>query len=103
VGTPASDLGNMIDVVRDSAIEAGRPTPIVSPRLPMWLGETQAESQTARKMQLLAGQPDWMIDELTRYADAGASEVICLFGSENSKVVIQQMEQFATEVMPAFF
>lgn len=102
VGTPANELTSMISVVRDSAKEAERSTPIVSPRLPVWLGETQAESQTARKMQLLAGQPDWMIDELTRYADAGANEIICLFGSENSNLVIQQMERFATEVMPAF-
>jgi uroporphyrinogen-III decarboxylase len=42
-----------------------------------------------------------MIHELTRYADAGASEIICLFGSENSSLVIQQMERFAAEVMPA--
>jgi probable F420-dependent oxidoreductase len=102
VGTPAAEIEGMMEQVVTSASEEGRPTPILAPRLPMWIGEQKSSSTTANRMQVLSGGPDDLVRGLQRYENAGASEVVCLFGSEDSRIVIQQMERFSKDVMPAF-
>lgn len=68
----------------------------------MWIGEQKSGSTTANRMQVLSGSPEALAQDIRRYADTGASEIVCLFGSEDSWVVIQQMQQFSKDVMPAF-
>lgn len=102
VGIPAGDIEEMSKLVREAAAGESRETPAITPRLPMRLGTEQRESKTARKMQILIGEPDQMVKELTAYEKAGASEIICLFGDSRSEDVIAQMSRLSAEVMPAF-
>jgi hypothetical protein len=39
--------------------------------------------------------------ELAGYAEAGASEIVCMFNSRDGDVVVERMEIFAEKVMPA--
>jgi probable F420-dependent oxidoreductase len=102
VGIPAGDIEEMSKLVREAAAAESRQTPAIAPRLPMRLGTEQRESKTARKMQILIGEPEQMVKELRAYQKAGASEIICLFGDPRSADVIAQMSRFSAEVMPAF-
>jgi probable F420-dependent oxidoreductase len=101
VGTSASDLSEMALVVRDAAGAAGRTMPAIAPRLPMLLGAAPSHPAAGRT-QVLGGEASDMIEKLRDYEEAGASEIICHFGSPDADVVIEQMERFADEVMPAF-
>ena len=49
-----------------------------------------------------AATRDEMIEKLNEYRDAGASEIICHFGSPDGAAVVDAMERFSAEVMPAF-
>ncbi|MBM2809676.1 MAG: luciferase [Chloroflexi bacterium] len=53
---------------------------------------------------IIAGSPDKVIEQLKRVEAAGIEQVICYFayGALPHERVIQQMERFAAEVMPAF-
>jgi alkanesulfonate monooxygenase SsuD/methylene tetrahydromethanopterin reductase-like flavin-dependent oxidoreductase (luciferase family) len=51
---------------------------------------------------VLEGEPTEIIDALNEYVDAGASEIICHFGSPDGDEVVANMETFTREVMPHF-
>jgi hypothetical protein len=55
-----------------------------------------------RNIRVLEGEPTEIIDALNEYVDAGASEIICHFGSPDGDEVVANMETFAHEVMPHF-
>lgn len=102
VGTPASELAALASVVRDAADAAGRMMPEVAPRLIMRVGEAPAQEASTSRPPTVQGEPEQVIDALRAYQQAGASEIVCHFGSSDGGVVVEQMERFAAEVMPAF-
>jgi len=62
----------------------------------------KAESLTSKS--ILTGSPQKIIDELKQVEKAGISEVILYFnyGLKPYNMVIEQMDRFAAEIMPAF-
>jgi probable F420-dependent oxidoreductase len=99
VGISASDLVQQSKLIRQAASEAGRPTPEIAPRLPVQFGAA-SEALAVGRMQTIHGSPDEIVDQLLPYANAGASETICLFNSPDGNVVTEHMEMFAEHVMP---
>jgi probable F420-dependent oxidoreductase len=102
VGTPASELAGLSEVVRVAATRAGREMPAIAPRLIMQLGSTPLHPATTGRAPTLQGEPEQMIEKLREYEAVGASEIVCHFGTPDASVVVEQMERFAAEVMPAF-
>jgi probable F420-dependent oxidoreductase len=102
VGLTAAEISSMPETLVVSARGASRSAPKIAPRLPIWLGEKRWSSTTANKMHTLSGTPEEISQELREYEQAGAEEVICLFGSADSGVVIDQMRRFSEEIMPEF-
>lgn len=103
VNVPAEEIEEQFTVVRHAAEAAGRAAPIVAPRLSMRFGTSHGGPVSASGARAIeAGSGDEMIDTLNAYRDAGASEVICHFGSPDGAAVVDAMERFAAEVMPAF-
>jgi alkanesulfonate monooxygenase SsuD/methylene tetrahydromethanopterin reductase-like flavin-dependent oxidoreductase (luciferase family) len=51
-------------------------------------------------MQSINGSPEEVVTQLEQYAEAGASEIVCLFNSPEGSVVVEHMEVFAHQVMP---
>jgi probable F420-dependent oxidoreductase len=100
VGIGAADLAEQAGLVRQAAAEAGRPMPELAPRLAIQFGEG-SEALSATRMRTISGSPAEVIAALAAYADAGASEIVCLFNSPDGSVVVERMEQFAQQVMPA--
>lgn len=102
VGISAEEIARLSPLVSDAALEHGRPMPKISPRLPLRMGKVQMDAPTARKMTVLSGDADQMIEHIMRYQEAGVKEVICLFGDPDGEEVVKQMSEFSREVMPAF-
>jgi len=89
--------------VRQAAEATGRDGPELVPRLPMWLGSGPVGQMTASgRLRTLVAEPAEMVEHLAAYEQAGAAEIVCLFGSSDADVVIDQMERFSAEVMPHF-
>lgn len=102
VNVPAAEIEAQFAVVRGSAEEAGRPAPFVAPRLSMEFGTSYSGPVSASGARAIhAASSDEMIEKLNAYRDAGASEIICHFGSPDGAAVVHAMERFAAEVMPA--
>ena len=95
-----ADLAEKTGVVREAAAAAGRPMPEIAPRLPIQFGEA-TEALSANPMRTIAGTPAEVTASLAAYADAGVSEVVCMFNSPDGDVVVERMELFAEAVMPA--
>jgi probable F420-dependent oxidoreductase len=103
VNIPASDIESQFAVVRQAAEQAGRTTPIVAPRLSMQFGTSYGGPVSASGARAVeAATSDEMIEKLNAYRNAGASEIVCHFGSPDGAAVVEAMERFAAEVMPAF-
>lgn len=103
VNVPASEIEAQFAVVREAAAEAGRAAPNIAPRLSMQFGTSYGGPVSASGARAIeAANSDEMIEKLNAYRDAGASEVICHFGSPDGAAVVDAMERFATEVMPTF-
>ncbi len=99
VGISASDLAEKAVLVRETAEAAGRPAPEIAPRLPIQFGEATV-AMSANPMETISGSPAEVTAALAAYADAGVSEIVCMFNSPDGAVVVERMEQFAAEVMP---
>jgi probable F420-dependent oxidoreductase len=102
VGIGAADLTDQYVVVREAAEKAGQPAPAAVPRLPMRFNTGGGPMNANRNIRVLEGEPAQIIDALNDYEKAGASEIICHFGSPNGDEVVADMETFAREVMPHF-
>jgi probable F420-dependent oxidoreductase len=102
VGISAADLAEQFVAVKDTAEKAGRPAPAAAARLPMRFSVGGGPMNANRKIQVLEGEPSQIIGALNEYVDAGASEIICHFGSPDGDEVVANMETFAREVMPHF-
>lgn len=102
VGIPAGDIPTMLEPVRAAASNGNRTAPLVAPRLPIWIGEKRQTSTTANKMHTLSGSADEILQELRDYERAGVEEIVCLFGSEDGSIVVDQMRKLSEEIMPAF-
>jgi probable F420-dependent oxidoreductase len=100
VGISASDLAAQSRLVRQSATQAGRPSPEIAPRLPIQFG-AGSEALAVGRMQTIQGSPHEVLAQLRDYGQAGASEIVCLFNSPDGNVVVEQMEIMAEHVMPA--
>jgi alkanesulfonate monooxygenase SsuD/methylene tetrahydromethanopterin reductase-like flavin-dependent oxidoreductase (luciferase family) len=98
IGT--EDLSAKAALVRAEAAAAGRPMPEIAPRLPIQFGEATA-ALSANPMRTIAGTPAEVTASLAAYADAGVSEIVCMFNAREGAVVVERMEVFAKEVMPA--
>ena len=55
-----------------------------------------------RNIQVLEGEPAEITERLVEYSNAGASEIICHFGTPNGDEVVESMEIFSRDVMPHF-
>jgi alkanesulfonate monooxygenase SsuD/methylene tetrahydromethanopterin reductase-like flavin-dependent oxidoreductase (luciferase family) len=66
------------------------------------LKNMKAESLTSKS--ILTGSPQRIVDDLKQVEKAGISEVILYFnyGLKPNTMVLEQMERFAREIMPAF-
>ena len=66
------------------------------------LRNMKAENLTSKS--ILVGSPQKIVDDLKQVEAAGIAEVILYFnyGSKPYNMVIEQMDRFATEIMPAF-
>lgn len=102
VGISASDLVEQFGAVREAAEKAGRPVPAAVARLPMRFSVGGGPMNANRTIRVLEGEPEQIVAALNEYVKAGASEIICHFGSPNGDEVIESMEIFAHEVMPHF-
>jgi probable F420-dependent oxidoreductase len=102
VGINAADLAEEYVAVREAAEKAGRSAPAAAARLPMRFSVGGGPMNANRNMRVLEGEPALIVDALNDYAQAGASEIICHFGSPNGDEVVESMETFAREVMPYF-
>lgn len=103
VGISAEDLAANSKLVLETAEAEGRPAPELVPRLPMVLGKETGDWQmTANPSATLVAEPAEMVEKLAAYQEAGAAEIVCLFGSPEPDYVIEQMERFREEVMPHF-
>ncbi len=102
VGISAQDLAEQGRLVRETAEQEGRPTPEFAPRLPMRFGPSQGGQMTASRMTVLEAEPAEMVEKLKAYEEAGASEILCVFGSPDGAYVVEQMRILNSEVMPAF-
>lgn len=102
VGISAADLAEKSELVLRAAEEAGRPAPELAPRLPMHIGSGATGQMTAGRATVLQAEPDEMIERLKEYEQAGASEIVCLFGSPDGDAVIEQMQILSEQVMPSF-
>ena len=74
--------------------------PALAPRLPLQFGAA-SEALAVGRMQMIDGSPDEVVTQVSRYADAGARELVCLFNSPHGTVAVEQMELLAKHVMPA--
>ncbi len=102
VNVPAAEIGEQFAAVRQAAEGAGRATPIIAPRLSMQFGTSYGGPVSASGARAIeAASSDEMIEKLSAYREAGASEIICHFGSPDGAAVVEAMERFAAEVMPA--
>ena len=99
VGISAADLAEQSNLVHQTAADAGRPTPEIALRLPIQFGPA-SEALAVGRMHTVHGSPHEVVTQLRAYADAGASEIVCLFNSPDGDVVVEQMEMFAEQVMP---
>ena len=99
VGISASQLAEQSHLVQQSATESGRTGPELAPRLPIQFG-AGGEALAAGQMQTIHGSPDEVVTQLRGYAEAGVSEIVCLFNSPDGNVVVEQMEMVAEHVMP---
>ncbi len=100
VGIAVEDLIEKAALVRESAAAAGRPMPEIAPRLPIQFGEATV-ALSANPMQTISGSPAEVAEALAAYADAGVSEIVCGFNSPDGAVVVERMERFAEQVIPA--
>jgi probable F420-dependent oxidoreductase len=100
VGISAVDLAEQAELVQEAANQAGREMPALAPRLPLQFGAA-SEALAVGPMQMIDGSPEEVVMQVSRYADAGARELICLFNSPHGPVVVEQMELLAKHVMPA--
>lgn len=100
VGISAADLAVGAVLVRETAEAAGRPMPLLAPRLPVQFGEPVV-ALSANPITTISGTPQDVAETLAAYAEVGVSEIVCGFNSVDGDVVVERMEIFAAEVMPA--
>jgi probable F420-dependent oxidoreductase len=101
VGIGADALAEQATLVRKTAAAAGRPAPLIAPRLPIAIG-SGGDALAVGRMRTIAGNPHEVRTQLVDYERAGADEIVCLFNSPDGPVVVARMETFAQEIMPAF-
>lgn len=111
VGAAWHPVGLMIDqfveqshLVLQSAQDHGRPAPQLAPRLPIrFRGDAGPNALSASgRVRLLEGDPQDLVRELRAYEHAGATEIVCHFGSPDGNEVVGYLERFSREVMPEF-
>jgi probable F420-dependent oxidoreductase len=100
VGLSPQEMASGAVLVRETAAAAGRPMPELSPRLTVQFEEV-GEVLSVSPGKPIAGAPQEIATALAAYADAGASEIVCNFNSREGDIVVERMERFAAEVMPA--
>ena len=100
VGSTVEAIREQAPLVWQAAAEVGRPRPEITPRLPLRFGRSGGP-MTVGRAQVLEADPAAMVEHLAAYRQSGVAEIVCLFGSPDAGVVVEQMEILAAEVMPA--
>jgi probable F420-dependent oxidoreductase len=100
VALSAEELTIGAVLVRETAAQAGRPMPEIAPRLTVQFGAA-GDVLSVTPGKPIAGTPDEITAALAAYADVGVSEIVCNFNSRDGDVVVERMELFASQVMPA--
>ncbi|MDP9357589.1 MAG: TIGR03619 family F420-dependent LLM class oxidoreductase [Chloroflexota bacterium] len=100
VGSSTDDIRRLTPAVYEAAEAAGRPHPLVAPRLAIEFDGADIHPALVGRFPGLRGDDQTVADRLQVYAEAGVDEVVCLFGTPDGKEAVRRMERFARGVMP---
>ncbi len=100
VGSSPDDVRRLTPAVSEAAETAGRPRPLVAPRLAIEFDGADIHPALVGRIPGVRGDEQTVVDRLRVYAEAGADEIICLFGTPDGEEVVRRMERFARGVMP---
>lgn len=79
MGTLADEIAALATVFREAADAAGRPMPVIAPRLPIALGPAPVGSTTAGRLRVLQAEPAEMVELLRAHVAADVSETVLFF------------------------
>ena len=104
VGIMIDEFVDQSQLVFQTARQTGRSVPELAPRLPIhFRGASQTGQVSASgRVRALEGDRDELISALQAYEQAGASEIVCHFGSPDGAEVVALMERFSDEIIPEF-
>ena len=89
-------LAVRVPIIRAAAEEAGRAMPLISARVRVQFGPTEAS------FYMLAGTPDQMIAEIRAFQEVGAGHMAFDFAETDADKAVKLMERFDREVLAAF-
>jgi alkanesulfonate monooxygenase SsuD/methylene tetrahydromethanopterin reductase-like flavin-dependent oxidoreductase (luciferase family) len=89
-------LAVRIPIIRAAAQEAGRPQPLISARVRVHFGPTEAP------FYMIAGTPEQMIMEVRAFQAVGCGHMAFDFAETNPDEAVRLMERFDSEVLAAF-
>ncbi len=100
VGSSPDDIRCLAPSVYEAAETAGRPRPLVAPRLVIEFDGADIHPALVGRIPGVRGDEQTVADRLRVYAEVGVDEVVCLFGTPDGEEVVRRMERFARGVMP---
>jgi len=80
-------------IIKAAAQEAGRPMPLISARIRVHFGPSEAP------FYVLAGTPEQMITEIKAFEEVGTGHLAFDFAETNPEKAVQLMERFDAEVL----
>jgi probable F420-dependent oxidoreductase len=93
--TGHDQLAVRIPIIRAAAEEAGRPMPLISARVRVHFGPSEANSY------MLAGTPDQMVTEIRAFEAVGASHLAFDFAETDPDAAVKLIERFDRDVLAA--
>lgn len=100
VGSSPEDIRRLTPSVFEEAEAAGRPRPLVAPRLAIEFDGADIHPALVGRIPGVRGDDVTVAARLRNYAAAGVDEIVCLFGTPDGDEVVRRMERFARGVMP---
>ena len=94
--TGHEQMAARIPIVNAAAAEAGRPAPLISARVRVQFGPSEAP------FYMLAGTPEHMIAAITAFKEVGTGHMAFDFAETNPEALVGVMERFDREVLASF-
>ena len=94
--TGHDQLAVRIPIINAAATEAGRPAPLISARVRVQFGPSEAP------FYMLAGTPEQMVTEIRAFQTVGAGHMAFDFAETDPDECVRLMERFDREVLAAF-